>query len=95
MPSAAYGELHYRPLKGMTAGFGWRYPFFYAYEEGTETHPSALVQNVTTTQIRDYANMVYIRFIYNFSFGKTYSHHKRKPTTKTQTQAYCWNKVQD
>ena len=58
MPSAAYGELHYRPLKGMTAGIGWRYPFFYAYEEGTETHPSALVQNVTTTQIRDYANMI-------------------------------------
>jgi hypothetical protein len=82
MPSAAYGELHYRPLKGMTAGFGWRYPFFYAYEEGTETHPSALVQNVTTTQIRDYANMVYIRLIYNFSFGRNVQPPQKKTDNK-------------
>ena len=82
MPSAAYGELHYRPLKGMTAGIGWRYPFFYAYEEGTETHPSALVQNVTTTQIRDYANMVYIRFIYNFSFGRNVQPPQKKTDNK-------------
>jgi hypothetical protein len=70
LPAAAYGEFQYRPAKGMTAAIGWRYPFFDAYEEGTETHPSALVHSVSTTSTKDYANMIYFRFSYNFSLGR-------------------------
>jgi hypothetical protein len=70
LPAAAYGEFHYRPTKGMTMGIGWRYPFFDAYKEGTETHPAALVHSISTTSTKDYANMVYFRFSYNFSFGR-------------------------
>lgn len=82
MPRAAYAELHYRPLKGMTTGIGWRYPFFYAYEEGKETHPSALVQSFTTIQTRDYSNMIYIRFVYNFSFGRNVQAPQKKIDNK-------------
>jgi len=82
MPSASEEVLHNTPQKGRPAGIGWRYPFFYAYEEDTETHPSSLVQNVTTTQIRDYANMVYIRFIYNFSFGRNVQPLQKKTDNK-------------
>jgi hypothetical protein len=62
----------------MNIGLGWRYPFYKAYKEGTETHPSALVHSVSTTLVKDYANMVYLCFNYNFSFGKNTKVYQKK-----------------
>jgi hypothetical protein len=82
LPAAAYGEFQYRPAKGMTVGMGWRYPFFDVYKEGTETHPSALVHSVSTTSTKDYANMIYFRFSYNFSLGRNNQTSQKKINNK-------------
>lgn len=82
LPAAAYGEFYYTPRKGMKIGMGWRYPFFDAYKEGTEVHPSALVQSVSTTATKDYANMIYVCFNYNFSFGRNKQKFQKKVHNK-------------
>ncbi len=78
LPAAAYAEVHYKPLSGMAVGLGWRYPFFNTYKEGTQTHPSAIVRSVATESTKDYANMVYCKFSYNFSFGRGGTRVERK-----------------
>lgn len=71
-PSMAKAELSYSPMKNLTATLGLRYPFYSAYESSNETHHAALIQKIEKQRISDYANMVYIGFVYNFSFGKKY-----------------------
>lgn len=69
-PSMAYAELSYRPLKNMTATAGIRYPFYDAWKLTTEAHGTDLISRVETERIINNANMVYLNFVYNFSFGK-------------------------
>ena len=69
-PSMAYAELSYRPLKNMTVTAGIRYPFYDAWKLTTETHGTDLISRVETERIINNANMVYLNFVYNFSFGK-------------------------
>lgn len=69
-PSMAYAELSYRPLKNMTVTAGIRYPFYDAWKLTTETYGTNLITRVETERIINNANMVYLNFVYNFSFGK-------------------------
>ncbi|MDR0938508.1 MAG: TonB-dependent receptor [Mediterranea sp.] len=69
-PSAIYAEANYKAAKGLSVGIHWRYPFYRVYEDGRETHPSALVQSVTKSYIYDLPNLVCFRLVYNFSFGR-------------------------
>jgi len=69
-PSAAYVELTYKPVKNMTALLGIRYPFYSAWKSSSDTHSSALVSRHLSESIKDNANMIYLQFVYNFSFGK-------------------------
>lgn len=69
-PSMAYAELSYRPLKNMTVTAGIRYPFYDAWKLTTETHGTNLISRVETERIINNTNMVYLNFVYNFSFGK-------------------------
>lgn len=68
--SMAYAELSYRPLKNMTVTAGIRYPFYDAWKLTTETYGTNLITRVETERIINNANMVYLNFVYNFSFGK-------------------------
>lgn len=69
-PSMAYAELSYRPLKNMTVTAGIRYPFYDAWKLTSETHGTNLISKVETERIINNANMVYLNFVHNFSFGK-------------------------
>lgn len=69
LPAAALAEVYYRPVKGMSVGLGWRYPFM-DYVEGTSTHNSSIVQSSSTITTGDYTNMLYINFTYYFSLGR-------------------------
>jgi outer membrane receptor protein involved in Fe transport len=77
-PSADLIEFYYKPVKGMSIGISWRYPFYKAYKDGTETHPSALVHSITRRLTKDYANMLCLCFSYNFSFGKNTKVYQKK-----------------
>lgn len=78
LPAAAYGEFYYNTKNRIKLGLGWRYPFFDAYKEGTDVHPSALVRSIATISTGDYANMIYFRFNYNFSFGGNKKEYQKK-----------------
>lgn len=69
-PSMAYAELSFRPLKNMTVTAGIRYPFYDAWKLTTKTYGTNLISRVETERIINNANMVYLNFVYNFSFGK-------------------------
>lgn len=69
-PSMAYAELSFRPLKNMTVTVGIRYPFYDAWKLTTKTYGTNLISRVETERIINNANMVYLNFVYNFSFGK-------------------------
>lgn len=69
-PSLAMIELSYRPIQNLTTTLAVRYPFYNSWKKSSETHPSALVNLYETEKIKDMTNMVYLRFVYNFSFGK-------------------------
>ena len=69
-PSMAYAELSFRPLKNMTVTAGIRYPFYDAWKLTTKTYGTNLISRVETERIINNANMVYLNFVYNLSFGK-------------------------
>jgi hypothetical protein len=77
-PSAAFVELSYKPIPQMSTLIGLRYPFYSAWKNSAETHGSAPLYRFTTESIKDNANMVYIQFVYNFSFGKQFKSSKKK-----------------
>jgi hypothetical protein len=77
-PSAAYIEASYKPISQMSLVFGWRYPFYKAWENSTKTHDTALVSRYTTERIKNNANMIYLQFVYNFSFGEPFKSSKKK-----------------
>ncbi len=70
-PSMAYAEVSYRPVKNMTVTAGIRYPFYDAWKLTSETYGTDLISRVETECIVNNANMVYVNFVYNFSFGKS------------------------
>ena len=69
-PSTAMVELSFKPIQNLTATLAIRYPFYDAWEKSSETHESALVQTYGTERIKDMTNMVYLRVVHNFSFGR-------------------------
>jgi len=78
LPSMAYIEISYKPMPQMTALVGLRYPFYEAWEKSTETSKSALISRFTTEKIINNANMVYVQFVYNLTFGKQLRLSKKK-----------------
>ncbi|MGI6718925.1 MAG: hypothetical protein ACOX4D_07330 [Bacteroidales bacterium] len=81
-PSVTNIELSYKPIKNMTIGVAIRYPFYKAWEKSSETHPSALVNIHETEKVKDMANIIYLRLVYNFSFGEKGSDIKQKLENK-------------
>jgi hypothetical protein len=77
-PSAAYIEMSYKPIPKMSLLFGWRYPFYKAWESSTKTHDTALISRYTIEKIKNNANMIYLQFVYNFSFGEPFKSSKKK-----------------
>lgn len=69
-PSVAMVELSYKPIQDLTTTLAIRYPFYDAWKKTSETHKSALVNTFETERIKDMTNMVYLRVVYNFSFGR-------------------------
>jgi hypothetical protein len=67
-------DVSYKPLPNMSVGLQWNQPFMKGFKEGEHTTESCLIQSYTTTNIRDYANMVCVKFAYNFSFGRQGKH---------------------
>ena len=69
-PSMAYAELSYIPMKAMTITAGIRYPFYDAWKLTSMTYGTELMSRIEAERIINNANMVYLNFVYNFSFGK-------------------------
>lgn len=66
----AYAELSYIPMKAMTITAGIRYPFYDAWKLTSMTYGTELMSRIEAERIINNANMVYLNFVYNFSFGK-------------------------
>lgn len=77
-PSMAFAELSYQPINDMTVMAGIRYPFYNSWKQTSETRGTDLITRWETERIINNANMVYINFVYNFSFGKKKSDVKLK-----------------
>lgn len=77
-PSMAMLELSYRPLEEMVLTAGIRYPFYDAWETSSEVKASKFIRRLESERIKNNANMVYIGFVYNFSFGNMKSMTKKK-----------------
>lgn len=71
-------ELSYRPMKNLTTTLAIRYPFYKAYETSSGTYGTDLIQRHETERIVNFANMIYLKLVYNFSFGKSQKEAKRK-----------------
>ena len=69
-PSMAYAELSYKPLKNMSVTAGIRYPFYDAWELTSCTYGTKLISYMESERIVDNANMLYMNFVYNLTFGK-------------------------
>lgn len=77
-PSMAFAEISYKPFKNMTIMAGIRYPFYNSWKQTTMTSDTSVVSKIETERIVNNANMIYINFVYNFSFGKTQNSMKLK-----------------
>lgn len=77
-PSMAFAELSYKPMNNMTVMAGIRYPFYNSWKQTSETLGTHLISRWETERIINNANMVYLNFVYNFSFGKSKSDVKLK-----------------
>lgn len=77
IPSMAYLELSYKPLKNLSITGGIRYPFYSSYKQVSSVSGTTLLHRTETENIINNANMVYINLVYNFSFGKEKQEMKR------------------
>ncbi len=73
IPSMASVEISYSPIKNMTFTGGIRYPFYDSWKQTTSVSGTSLLSRSETEKIINNANMVYINFVYNISFGKNES----------------------
>ena len=71
-------EFTYRPIKNMSVSAAIRYPFFKGNVEKEMSIGSSVIKISETDVIKDYANMVYVNFIYNLNWGKDKSAIKQK-----------------
>ncbi|MDO4672618.1 MAG: TonB-dependent receptor, partial [Porphyromonadaceae bacterium] len=69
--SLFYSELSYRPIKNMNITAGLRYPFYDGTSTKYKTTGTNLISRTESELIKSNANMVYINFAYNFTFGKS------------------------
>ncbi len=81
-PSMAYIEISNQPIKNLTLTGGVRYPFYDAWKQLSFVSGTDLLQRTESERIFNNANMVYINFVYNFSFGKKSSNVKLKMQNK-------------
>lgn len=63
-------SVAYKPIKNMSIGLEWNQPFMDSFSEGEHTTPGCIMQSDISNNIRDWSNMVFLSFSYNFSFGK-------------------------
>lgn len=63
-------DLAYKPMPNMSIGLQWNQPFMKGFVEGERTTETCLIKYISTSNIRDYSNMLCLKFSYNFSFGK-------------------------
>lgn len=81
-PSVSTIELSYKPIQNLTTTLAVRYPFYDAWKKSSETHKSAVVKRYELERVTDMANLVYVRLVYNFSFGKKVRDIKQKIENK-------------
>ena len=62
----------------MSVSAAIRYPFFKGNVEKEMSIGSSVIKISETDVIKDYANMVYVNFIYNLNWGKDKSAIKQK-----------------
>lgn len=67
-------DVAYKPMPNMSIGLQWNQPFMKGFTEGEHTTETCLIQSTSSINIRDYANMICLKFSYNFSFGKQKKH---------------------
>lgn len=67
-------DAAYKPLPTMSIGLQWNQPFMKGFTEEEHTTETCLIQSTSSSNIRDYANMICLKFSYNFSFGKQKKH---------------------
>lgn len=78
IPSMAYVEVSYKPIKNLTATGGIRYPFYDSWKQTTSVSGTTLLSRLEMEKIVNNANMVYVSLVYNFTFGKNKSDIKLK-----------------
>ena len=62
----------------MSFGLQWNQPFMKGFVEGEHTTETCLIKSTSSNNIRDYSNMLCLKFSYNFSFGKQKKHPVQK-----------------
>ena len=65
-----YAQAFYRPVTNLSVGLEWFMPFGKGFVESERTVGTALAHNFYEINIRDRANMLSLKLIWNFSFGK-------------------------
>ena len=60
----------YRPLQNMSVGLKWWMPFGQHFKESERTTSSAIVKISNKYLASDWANTLFINFLWNFSFGR-------------------------
>lgn len=73
-------DIDYKPIPNMSIGLQWNQPFMSGFKEGEHTTKTAIIQSDMMTNIKDWQNMVCIKFTYNLSFGK----HVKAPAQKVR-----------
>lgn len=71
-------DFAYKPLPNMSIGLQWNQPFMKGFVEGEHTTETCLIKSTSSINIRDYSNMLCLKFSYNFSFGKQKKHPVQK-----------------
>lgn len=71
-------DIAYKPKPNMSIGLQWNQPFMKGFKEGEHTTKACIIQSTSYSNIRDYANMICLKFSYNFSFGKQNKYPKQQ-----------------
>lgn len=78
IPSMASIELSFKPIRNLTIIGGVRYPFYDSWKQVTSVSGTTLLFRSEIERIINNANMIYVNFSSNFSFGKNKSDIKLK-----------------
>lgn len=63
-------DIAYKPISNMSIGIQWNQPFMKGLKEGEHTTSSAMIHSNIEYLIKDWSNMICLKFAYNIPFGK-------------------------